>query len=360
MKKLAYIIAFFALLGYAQTRYLHFYDDKYEFFEYCFDIYYDIFWPAEYLDSFAIYPSFNDDTRAISIINIDSSGVLFDYGDTCLNYKYISNPRKHSALAFYDLKDSVFPPLIVQMLEGNGGLIYPTGPTTPPKIPKYHFGILTIEKENYSDSLWIAPKGYIPDSTKALDFRNDFLESRQFADSVKQEKYFHTSHSFYNDSMGNMSLNFRIKDDSLFFIYKKDTSYAVCYNDYEYVRYRSQVAVTDGNICEIYDNNDTSCLKGTSYRTDKYEYLSKHVFTCKQVNENELAYRLVEKLTIPFELDTLYQNFDKTPQPILKNKNSIKTYSPAIYRVNGTNSKKNKSSNVLYGKERAVRYLRKE
>ena len=43
MKKLAYIIAFFALLGYAQTRYLHFYDDKYEFFEYCFDIYYDIF-----------------------------------------------------------------------------------------------------------------------------------------------------------------------------------------------------------------------------------------------------------------------------------------------------------------------------
>ena len=30
MKKLAYIIAFFALLGYAQTRYLHFYDDKYE------------------------------------------------------------------------------------------------------------------------------------------------------------------------------------------------------------------------------------------------------------------------------------------------------------------------------------------
>ena len=80
----------------------------------------------------------------------------------------------------------------------------------------------------------------------------------------------------------------------------------------------------------------------------------------KQVNENELAYRLVEKLTIPFELDTLYQNFDKTPQPILKNKNSIKTYSPAIYRVNGTNSKKNKSSNVLYGKERAVRYLRKE
>ncbi len=99
-------------------------------------------------------------------------------------------------------------------------------------------------------------------------------------------------------------------------------------------------AVTDGNICEIYDNNDTSCLKGTSYRTDKYEYLSKHVFTCKQVNENELAYRLVEKLTIPFELDTLYQNFDKTPQPILKNKNSVKTYFPAIYRVNGTNSKK--------------------
>ena len=55
MKKLAYIIAFFALLGYAQTRYLHFYDDKYEFFEYCFDIYYDIFWPAEYLADLILY-----------------------------------------------------------------------------------------------------------------------------------------------------------------------------------------------------------------------------------------------------------------------------------------------------------------
>ena len=28
--------------------------------------------------------------------------------------------------------------------------------------------------------------------------------------------------------------------------------------------------------------------------------------------------------------------------------------------LNGTNSKKNKSSNILYGKERAVRYLREE
>ena len=187
MKKLAYIIAFFALLGYAQTRYLHFYDDKYEFFEYCLDIYYDIFWPAEYFDSYN--PLYHIDTRAISIINFDSSGVLFDYGDTCSNYKYISDPREHYALAFYDLKDSVFPPLIVQMLQGGVGVLASTSSnSTSSNISSDHIGILTIEKENYSDSLWIAPMGYIHDSTKAFDFRNDFLESRQFKDSLKQEK----------------------------------------------------------------------------------------------------------------------------------------------------------------------------
>ena len=44
----------------------------------------------------------------------------------------------------------------------------------------FAFGFLVIEKENYSDSLWVAPIGYISDSSKALDFRNDFLESRDF------------------------------------------------------------------------------------------------------------------------------------------------------------------------------------
>ena len=363
MKKLAYIIAFFALLGYAQTRYLHFYDDKYEFFEYCFDIYYDIFWPAEYFDSYN--PLYHIDTRAISIINFDSSGVLFDYGDTCSNYKYISDPREHYALAFYDLKDSVFPPLIVQMLQGGVGVLASTSSnSTSSNISSDHIGILTIEKENYSDSLWIAPMGYIHDSTKAFDFRNDFLESRQFTDSLKQEKYFHISHAFFNDSMGNMSLNFRKNDDSLFFVYKKDTSYAVCYYDYEYasVKTLTQYSYSEGVICEVYNDKKDTCLKEKKFHTNKYEYLSKRYFTCKQVNENELAYKIIKQIILPFELDTIYWTFDynNPPQPILKNKNSVKTHSPAIYKVNGTNSKKNKSSNILYGKERAVRYLRKE
>lgn len=206
--------------------------------------------------------------------------------------------------------------------------------------------------------------GYIPDSTKAFDFRNDFLESRQFTDSLKQEKYFHISHAFFNDSMGNMSLNFRKNDDSLFFVYKKDTSYAVCYYDYEYasVKTLTQYSYSEGVICEVYNDKKDTCLKEKKFHTNKYEYLSKRYFTCKQVDENELAYKIIKQIILPFELDTIYWTFDynNPPQPILKNKNSVKTYSPAIYRINGTNSKNNESSNILYGKERAVRYLRKD
>jgi len=359
MKKLAFIIVFFSLLGYTQTRYLHL-DDVNKGLR--FNCNYRFYWPVQFfapnvIDESSKFFSINDPYYHIAnVINYDSNGVFLDPADNCTSYKYMFDTISYYALEIggLDKSNPVIPPLIIQINEEY------SRPKPLPYIQLHHIGILTIEKENYSDSLWIAPIGYIPDSTKAFDFRNDFLESRQFTDSLKQKKYFHMSHSFYNDSMGNFLLNMRF-DDSLFLVYKKDTSYATCYHDFKFIKY--EIKKTLNKICYKYSMiTPSECIEGEFVYIEHYGFSPERIFTCKNINVSELSYHIANNYMAD-SIDTTYTKIhynEEEPQLIFKNKNIIKPYSQAIYRVNGTNSKNNKSSNVLYGKERAVRYLRKD
>ena len=106
----------------------------------------------------------------------------------------------------------------------------------------------------------------------------------------------------------------------------------------------------------------SECIEGEFVYIEHYGFSPERIFTCKNINVSELSYHIANNYMAD-SIDTTYTKIhynEEEPQPILKNKNSVKTYSPAIYRVNGTNSKNNKSSNILYGKERAVRYLRED
>lgn len=234
--------------------------------------------------------------------------------------------------------------------------------------------------QTFDDSLWLSPKDLNPNSLDSINFRKYFLESRDFKNINNEKKYLDTIFQYTNNpndfenfglkisSKEPFSINIR-KGNDFYFVYKKDSILAYCGSGYDC-----------GSNFEILKYSDTTCIKkssdGSLCLEAKSKYIGVYTFptkkniTCAYQFENETSLFLpnlnantIEKCQTPI-FEEGYVSVDpyllSPPQSILKNKNSVKTYSPAIYRVNGTNSKNNKSSNILYGKERAVRYLREE
>lgn len=352
MKKLAYIIAFFALFGHAQTRYLYLNSEHEDGTQSEIDG----------SDWFLYFGQWS--VISTRLLVFDSAEVILE--DIDYDYFYDSIPNA-MILDSTVLPDSMpISPLILHAQENEG---CPLLGSWGSSCGHFAFGFLVIEKENYSDSLWVAPIGYISDSSKALDFRNDFLESRDFFSVLEREKYFDdmsyywfdSPSKFYNDSIGNFSVNLR-SDDSLFFIYKRDTSFAVCRYDFNYyptedvLKAKDLLSESSDVKCTRYTDDGSQCIEKTFLVERYYNYRHNPYIICNQVNEDEIIYSIIKPTPPPSYIDSSY----KILTGFIHQNHTRKTYSPAIYRVNGTNSKNNKSSNILYGKERAVRYLRKD
>lgn len=284
MKKLAYIIAFFALLGYAQN-------------------------PQIFIETWK--PYIIDEEKKSQIINI---WYLWDYEDywhideywvvdsiQSINFPIESTYNGEDLIIdeyFYDVQSYESIKVIdfnsTQLLDTSSAMYVLSTHDNKNCIGKRddcfeNYGFSFLIKNNFQDSLWLASKNYKGEN--GIDFRNDFMEWRKWHELKNKNDYLDTIYHFNKDSTENknFSLNVR-RTDSLFFVYKKDTSFAVCYNNYECFTYLLGSIDESDTICTNVSDDQSQCLEGYYTKREQYRHHFNKSLKCYYGNESKVKY----------------------------------------------------------------------